>query len=332
MSDGKKKRISFMGRLMIVGVIAVVGLALLFTVIIILQGKEQASNTANVRVKAPRASGYVYVTCKVLDADLNKETVEIEFICLGRGDLVDKRGRFKRDTRVSSVDAGLEEHIDISAGDTGGFSKGIINLNGNASYYPWDRHKITFSGFATTTDDNGRTMDVPMRLEFYGSLPGLDVNCWIASRFGVTDQIVHITIIRSTVTTIMVYFAILLVWILVATILTMLLSIIIGRHELQMMLFAFIGTLIFAMTSFRNALPGIPPLGVLSDYLAFFWGYAIAIIGIGLLTITWYRRLPDISEKKAKRKEEEKRERGERKSMELEETRVEEEGEETEEK
>jgi Domain of unknown function (DUF4436) len=332
MSDGKKKRISFMGRLMIVGVIAVVGLALLFTAIIFLQGKEQASNTANVREKAPKASGYVYILSKILDADLNKETIEIEFTCLGRGDLVDKKGRFKYDMTVTSLSSGLEDHLEIPAGDTGRFSQGSMDLNGNESYYPWDRHKVNITGFATATGPNGITRDVPIRLELHASLPGLDVNCWFASRFGGTEKIMHITILRSTITTIMVCFAIVLVWILIATILTMLLSITIGGHELQMMLFAFIGTLIFAMTSFRNALPGIPPLGVLSDYLAFFWGYAIAIIGIGLLTITWYRRLPDISEKKAKRKEEEKREWEEGKGMELEETRVVEEGEETEEK
>lgn len=39
-------------------------------------------------------------------------------------------------------------------------------------------------------------------------------------------------------------------------------------------------------------LPGTPPMGVLSDYLAFFWGYAVAIVALGILTITWLRRLP----------------------------------------
>jgi hypothetical protein len=39
-------------------------------------------------------------------------------------------------------------------------------------------------------------------------------------------------------------------------------------------------------------------MGVLSDYAAFFWGYLIAIVGIGVLTVTWVRRLPRGGKKK----------------------------------
>ena len=44
---------------------------------------------------------------------------------------------------------------------------------------------------------------------------------------------------------------------------------------------AFFGTLLFGLTAFRNALPGAPPAGTFSDYLAFFWAYAVVIVAIG---------------------------------------------------
>lgn len=47
---------------------------------------------------------------------------------------------------------------------------------------------------------------------------------------------------------------------------------------------------LFALPALRNFLPGQPPIGMLLDFLAFFWAQAIVAISVLILTVTWLVR------------------------------------------
>ena len=95
---------------------------------------------------------------------------------------------------------------------------------------------------------------------------------------------------RSTVTSVVVYFSILLTWVLIASVVGMTLAVLFGGRKTEISMVAFFTTLLFAMTAFRNALPGAPPMGAASDYLAFFWGFAVAIVAVGVMSVVWLLR------------------------------------------
>jgi Domain of unknown function (DUF4436) len=44
-------------------------------------------------------------------------------------------------------------------------------------------------------------------------------------------------------------------------------------------------TLIFGLPAIRNAQPGVPPVGVLGDYISFIW--AEIIVGVSAVIIIW---------------------------------------------
>jgi hypothetical protein len=92
-----------------------------------------------------------------------------------------------------------------------------------------------------------------------------------------------VAVARSTVTTVVVYFSIVLTWILITSVVGMTFAVAIRGRRVEIRMIACFGMLLFAMTAFRNSLPRAPPMGTFSDYLAFFWGYAVAIIAIVVL-------------------------------------------------
>jgi hypothetical protein len=49
-------------------------------------------------------------------------------------------------------------------------------------------------------------------------------------------------------------------------------------------------TIVFALPFVRDAVPGTPPVGVLSDYVAFFWAEAIVVVAtVGTMAV-WFLR------------------------------------------
>jgi len=163
---------------------------------------------------------------------------------------------------------GTQQTKVIPAGGTGGIVTVALDLDGNVEEYPGDRH-TTSLWLSAIRQMKGLDPDpIPLRLQAYGAWPGLDIGTtasdpaadWARGWNG--QRRMDIVVTRSHATTAVVYFSIVLTW------------------------------MLFAMTAFRNALPGAPPMGAFSDYLAFFWGYAVAIVAVGVITTVWLWRRP----------------------------------------
>jgi hypothetical protein len=48
--------------------------------------------------------------------------------------------------------------------------------------------------------------------------------------------------------------------------------------------------LLFAFPAIRNALPGVPPVGVLNDYLAFLWAEGLVALSLVAMLVLFIRR------------------------------------------
>jgi len=183
-------------------------------------------------------------------------------------------------------------------GDKGGIITIDLDLDGNVADYPWDRH-TTSLWLSAQAYIKGKNFDweiVPIRLQAYGAWPGLDIAFSAADDAALHTRQLDIAVARSTVTTIVVCFSIVLTWTLIAIVVGMTCAVAIGGRRAEISSIAFFGMLLFAMTAFRSSLPGAPPMGTFSDYLAFFWGYAVAIVAIGVLAGVWLWRPPSKNE------------------------------------
>jgi len=100
------------------------------------------------------------------------------------------------------------------------------------------------------------------------------------------------TIARSPMVKFFAVFVMLVMWGVSLAVFFLALSIVIRGRKVEIAMFSFIATLIFSFVAVRNTQPAVPPVGTLSDYLAFF--EAEVILAFSLLTIifTWLIRPP----------------------------------------
>jgi hypothetical protein len=299
----KRARLKSLSLTVTIAAAAIAAAIGLVVVMGVLHDKTIASDVADLSEPVPGAPYYLDVRVKLVALDLNTETVGLQLECIPKGgDLVDQEGHLKLPVVLTSgvSAAGTEEKKTIPAGDKGGVIAVDLDLDGNVADYPGDRHTTSLWLSATRQAEGLDPDPIPIRLQAHGAWPGLDIAFGAADEIGLGERKLDIAATRSTVTTIVVYFSIALTWILIAVVTGMTLAVAIGGRRAEISMVGFFGMLLFAMTAFRNALPGVPPMGAFSDYLAFFWGYAVAIVAIGVVSAVWLRRQPPLDEHRSR--------------------------------
>jgi hypothetical protein len=64
-------------------------------------------------------------------------------------------------------------------------------------------------------------------------------------------------------------------------------SLVARRRRFEAGFTGFLAILLFAFPTVRNGLPGIPPVGALLDYAAFFWAEALVALALIALITAW---------------------------------------------
>jgi hypothetical protein len=254
--------------------------------------KDTTSRAVLFETKTPVTKDYLDVEVKILSVDLTQENMSLRMDFVPRGSLADKENQLTEGLRVGinsstgPVERILPKDHYINATDV------TLEMLGTVSDYPWDKHLSSLEFFVNTlATDGGPARPVATHTVCFGSLAGLDLDAGLSRDSTKTDILIDLEVQRSAVIKVVVPFSMALIWVLTATVLAMVIAVLIG-NKIEMVMFPFIGTILFSMVAFRNALPGAPPIGAISDYLAFFWGYALCVLGLLLLTITWLWRLP----------------------------------------
>jgi hypothetical protein len=246
------------------------------------------------------------VAVRIVGVDLDKERLSLQLACQANGDDLYEGYSFpfklKRPIYVDIgiSDTGTQVAKVFSGTSDGGLVDVDLDLGGNVEDYPSDRHVAQLFVAAYSLSSDGFTYPVPVQLDVYGAWPGLQVKLDVtpmdtstrrlSENEGIGGREIGFVITRSVVTTGVVYFSVALTWILIVSVIGMAVSVLFSRRTSEIAMLAFFGTLLFAMTAFRNALPGAPPMGATSDYLAFFWGYVVAIVAIGIVAADWLWR------------------------------------------
>jgi hypothetical protein len=290
-TKGPLKRL---GAALIVAVVVITAAIALVLTMVVLQNKTVASDVAAFSEPVPKGQGYLDVLVKIVALDLNKETMGLELECVPKSGLANGSGKLKFPVTLTLgvSAAGTQQVRVLPAGATGHIFTVELDLSGNVAKYPVDRHTTTLwiSAEAKVVEME----PLPIRLQVNGAWPGLDINAaappQIMNPLDLSPRRLDIAVIRSTITSIVVYFSIVLTWILIASVVGMTYAVAVKGRRVHVEMIAYFATLLFALTAFRDSLPGAPPMGALSDYLAFFWGYAAAIIAVGVLSGVWLWR------------------------------------------
>lgn len=125
--------------------------------------------------------------------------------------------------------------------------------------------------------------EVPIAVDFYGSIHGMKIEA-VKTPQSTADYVnIDIGISRAGTVKFFAIFVMIAMWTLTLGVLFLTLAVLVRGRKIEVGMFSFLSALLFAFVAVRNNQPGSPPIGSLSDYLAFFW--AIIIVTLCLLTL-----------------------------------------------
>jgi hypothetical protein len=101
---------------------------------------------------------------------------------------------------------------------------------------------------------------------------------------------VDLSIARASTTLFFSTFIMIAMWMLTLGVIFLVFRVYRGERKIEISMFSFLGALLFAFPALRNSQPGTPPIGTLSDFIAFFWAEVIIALSLLAVVIRWVTR------------------------------------------
>ena len=261
----------------------------------------------------------IEVVAKVLSIDPIKGDVSVRLEFDPNGNFAKEDGTLTRNIKLDINSSNGKQEITFEKGKKMTATEAILNMyDGSVTDYPFDKQKADLIFWFTvkpdkpadkpkTTEANpagepkpetksetaaeeDEEVDVPFTLDFAPTLAGYTIETAKSKDSDDTYVDVEMTIARSSMVKFFSVFVMLLMWGVSLAVLLLVLSVVFRGRKVEIAMFSFIATLLFAFVALRNSQPAVPPIGTFSDYASFFW--AEVILALSLLTIitTWLIR------------------------------------------
>ncbi len=278
--------------LVVAGIVALV-VAALYTLSVI-SFTQEAERSATGLVVGSDDPNRLEMTAKVVSVDPVKGDMLVRLDYKPLGTLASADGL--------SPSKGLKLFVNSANGkQEQAFDKGkpmnpldvTLNMDGQASSYPFDSHLAQLELYVTAPPadkSGGEEEEVPVGLTFFGSLHGLSIEAAQSPESANGYELLDITVSRSASTMVFAIFGMVVMWLIAAAVLFVVLSVIFGGRKPELAMLSLGAALLFGFYAFRNSMPGTPPIGTLSDVLAFFWAEAVAALALIALTTVWLLR------------------------------------------
>jgi hypothetical protein len=273
----------------VVGVIALIVFGFLFYSAFQAYYSETYSRLANIEAPVPATPDYIQADARVMSVDPVKGEMSVRITFTPNGALAEN-GTLKKELSlyVNSATGGQNRSFpkgkDMSPIDV------TLDTQGMVTDYPFDNHQAILEMLFNDVVKDGDPNPIPLAVNFTGSVTGLKISADTDKESNEYYSLINIQVERSTTTLVIIIFAMVLLWLITVTVLLMFLAVLLRGRKVEFGMFAFMAGFLFSFVAFRNAMPGAPPIGTLSDYLAFFWGYAIISLSLVGLTLTWLFR------------------------------------------
>ena len=301
-----------------VAILAVVAIGMFMTVRAFKTEGEQKAYA--ISEKGDKNPNHVDANVKLLTIDAIKgdATARIEFV--PNGNLLAGDGNLATDIKFFINSANGKQEIDFKKGKRMTPVEAVIDMyEGNVSEYPFDQHKAlveieltpgksdekkpaekpagTGQDHADAGDEHADSKkesaepeDLSISVDFFGSIPGYKIAA--ATRAETDENYVafDIEIDRSSTAVFFSTFVAILMWGLSIAVLFLVLSIVVRKRKPEIAMFSYMAALLFAFYAVRNSQPNVPPIGVFSDFVSFFWAEIIVAGCLFVGTFTWIFR------------------------------------------
>ncbi len=296
----------------IIGVVllVVVAIAMFFTLSIF--KAEGAKTEVTISEAGGKDPNRVEISMKLLGLDAIKgdATARIEFT--PKGSLVNADdGTLLHPLKFYINSANGKQEIDFPKGKRMTPVEAVINTyDGNVTDYPFDDHKAEVELYLTPgkaeekkaadkpaaadeTADAKKDQapeDISIVVDFEGSLPGYKITTQNSKESDPNYVLFDVNFARSPTAVFFSIFIAALMWSLSIGVLFLVLSVVIRKRKPELGMLSLMASLLFAFYAVRNSQPNVPPIGVFSDFISFFWAEIIVAACLLICTFTWIFR------------------------------------------
>jgi hypothetical protein len=189
-----------------------------------------------------------------------------------------------------------ESILKLSSRDPFSYYDGFINSRyqvndpGSQLMYPFDEH-VTYLHAFVAEDEGHRLVRLPVIYDCSDcEIDGFHVTIADAGTTP-TDVRLRLTIRRTTPIIVFSVFLGIAMWAMTLLVIVLALRVIrlAKKKAPEVATMGFIGGLLFAFPAIREAQPRVPPVGVFSDYFAFFWCEFLLMFTLVGVMIAWVR-------------------------------------------
>jgi hypothetical protein len=175
-------------------------------------------------------------------------------------------------------------------------SKYQVHDAGTQFLYPFDVHHTKIAFFSEMKLANDPLLPpifkrIPLHYDCsLCSFEGFDVKVSHANDFAQDFVSLNLAIHRSSAVVIFALCTTVAMWVVAAAVIILTRRIVKNKAPPNMAALGFIGSLLFALPAVRYIQPMVPPMGILIDYLGFFWVEFLVIISLMIMVICWAHR------------------------------------------
>jgi len=293
-------------------ILALIGTGIFFTLRIFASESEQHEIVVSDAGAKKPDNLEVFVKLLSIDPIKGDTSARLEFVPHGK---LDDDGELAQDLKLYIPSANGKTEIELKKGKTIPPVEAVFSMyGGNAADYPFDAHRASFYVYADkvssekkeatpkpaltepkddeehATAPEPESNSVALDVSFFGSIPGYAIGVQKDKDSNETFVEGEISISRSSTVKAFSFFVAILMWGLSLAVLFLVLSVILRGRKPELAMFSFMAALLFAYYAVRNSQPNVPPIGVYSDFISFFW--AEILVGACLLAtvFTWVFR------------------------------------------
>ena len=243
------------------------------------------------------------VSGRIVTADVMKGDVVVRLEFTPKGSFLSADGStLARDLELFVASATGKNVHEFKKGKRMNPIEAVVEIyEGEPMDYPFDTHTAELSFFfepAVKSGETGGNESIPAAVELRGSVAGLRMDTEYAKENAPDHTVIDISIQRATTAVFFSVFIMIAMWALAFGVLCLVFRVFAGHRKIEISMFSFLGALLFAFPALRNSQPGTPPIGTLSDFIAFFWAEVIIALSLLSVVICWLVRGPGGDAKK----------------------------------
>ena len=240
------------------------------------------------------------VSGRIVTADPVKGDVMVRLEFKPHGSLAGPDGTLARDLDFNIASATGKNLHEFNKGKRMNPVEAVVEIyEGEPMDYPFDTHSAELSFFFQPAGAAGAGESIPMATSLRGSVAGLRIDTEYAkedsdhANANTPDHaVINISIERASTARFFSIFIMIAMWALTFGVIFLVFRVFAGHRKIEISMFSFLGALLFAFPALRNSQPGTPPIGTLSDFIAFFWAEVIIALSLLAVVLRWIVRGP----------------------------------------